>query len=102
MQPTLAVVYKQFMDGVPRPARGRWFRFRYWVLARMFVIGEWAGSKITRSKELTALEQLYMACDVAGCHPDKLRQKLELANSTVLDAMAKLAHVKAGIDGVKQ
>ena len=95
---TMMQVYKQFMDGVPRPARGRWFRFKYWVLARLFVLGEWAGKKINNSKELTPLEQLYVACDVSGCTPEQLRAKMELANSLILDEIAKTAPK----DGVRQ
>jgi hypothetical protein len=100
MSPSTALmeVYKQFMAGVPRPARGRWFRFRYWVLAKLFMMGEWAGKVISTSKELTPLEQLYVACDVSGHSPEQLRAKMELANSMVLEEIAKAAPK----DGVRQ
>jgi hypothetical protein len=104
MSPSTALmeVYKQFMAGEPRPARGRWFRFRYWTLARLFVLGEWAGDKISKSKELTPLEQLYVACDISGHSPEHLRQKMIMANSMALDEMAKMAQVKSAKDGVVQ
>ncbi len=95
-------IFARFMAGEAPPPRGRFFRLKYWLLIKLFAAGEWAGRRINTSKELTPLEQLYLACKVSKCDPATLRKKLELANSVVLEGMAKYASAKAKKDGVVQ
>jgi hypothetical protein len=93
---------QEFMKGVVPPKRPMTFRLKVWVYARIFMLGEWAGQQIAHHLGLSPLEQMYVACDVAGTSPEHLRAKYEVINNAVFEELAKNAAKKANVDGIVQ
>lgn len=87
----------QFLKGAPPPARGKLFRLKYWLLAKLFSAGEWAGKKVQDDKALTLLEKVYWSCVASGIPPEKLRASMLSHTDSMITKAAMQAASQGGL-----
>ena len=87
----------QFLKGAKPPPRGKLFRLKYWLLAKLFSAGEWAGNKVQADNALTLVEKIYWSCAASNISPAKLRENMASHTDALITKAAQQVAARGGL-----